>query len=87
MAMGGCCGFICGYASEVVNVDENGQTLPVELSTDDAGNVLAVSCRPVQTKWKADVSIVSSLKPEANQVPVTRIQGEQSVGPSHIFQV
>ena len=82
--MGGCCGFICGYTSKVINVAENSRTIPVELSSNDAGNGLTVSCRPAQTKCKADVSVVGSLKPEANQGPVTRsIQGELSLGPSY----
>ena len=37
--MGGGCGFSDGYTTEVIDVVEKGQTLPVELPSYDAGYV------------------------------------------------
>ena len=82
--MGGCCGLVCGYASEVVDVTEDSCSLGVKLPCDEAGDILAVSCCPMKAKRDAYVSLISPLKVEANQRPVSRVQGELPVGPSHI---
>ena len=56
-----CCGLVCGYASEVVNVAEDNGSPMVELPGDETGDVLAVSCCPPEAKWEADVSVIGSI--------------------------
>ena len=80
--MGGCCGLVCGYTSEIVDVAEDSHSLAVELPSDEAGDILAVSCCPTEAKREADV--VSSVEGEANQWPVPGVQGKLPVGQSHI---
>ena len=84
--MGGCCGLVCGYTSEVVDVAEDSGSLAVELPGDEVGDILAVNCCPTEANWQADVSVVSSVEGEANQWPVPGVQGKLPVGPSHMYE-
>ena len=81
--VGGCYGLVCGYASEVVNVAEDSHFPAVERPCDEAGDILEVSCHPKENR-KADVSLVSPFEGEANQRPVSTVQGQFAVGPSNI---
>ena len=55
-----------------------------EVPCDEVGNIVAVSCYPAEAKMEAYVGVIKSLKVEANQWPVSRVQGKLPVGPSHI---
>ena len=82
--MGGCCGLVCGFTSEVIDETKDSCSLAVELPCDDAGDILAVSCSPMEAKMEADVGVISPFKVEANLRPVSRVQGELPVGLNHI---
>ena len=75
---------VCGYSSEVIDVTEDSCSLAVKLPCDEADDILAVSCCPTEAKWEAYVGVISHLKVEANQRPVSRVQGELPVGLGHI---
>ena len=75
---------VCGYASKVVDVAEDGCSLPGELPSNEVGDILAVSCHSTKTKRETYVSVLGPLEAEANRGPVTRIQRKLTVGPSHI---
>ena len=60
--MGGFCGLVCGYTSEVVDVAEDSGSPAVELPGDEAGDILAVGSCPVETERETDVSVVRSVK-------------------------
>ena len=76
-----------GYASKVIDVAEDGSSLTVELPCDDAGDILAVSCCPTKTIMETYVSVVGPLEAEANQWPISRIQGKLPVSLSHIGSI
>ena len=56
--MGGCCGLVCGHASEVIDVAEDSRFPAVELPCDEAGDILAVSYCPTEAKQEDDVGVV-----------------------------
>ena len=75
---------VCGYTTNIIDVTEDSCYLTVYLPCDEAGDILAVSYIPKEAKREAYVGVISPLKGEANQRPVSRVQGELPVGPSHI---
>ena len=81
--MGGCCGLVHGYTSKVIDVTEDGSH-PVEFPCDEAGDILAVSCCPAKIKRETYVSVVGPFDAEANQGPISMIQGKLPVGLSHV---
>ena len=83
--MDGCCGLVRGYASKVVDAAEDCCSLASELLCDEAGDILAVSCRPMKMNREIYVSVVGPLEAEANQGQVTMVQGKLPVGPSHVY--
>ena len=58
--MGGGCGLVSGYAAKGIDVTEDSCSLPVELSCDEASDILAVSCCPMTTKMEAYVCAVGT---------------------------
>ena len=82
--VGGSCGLVCGYTSKIVYVTEDSCSLAVELPCDEVSDILAVSCCLTKAKGEAYVGVISHLKVEANQSPVSRVQGKLPVGPSHV---
>ena len=78
--MGGCCGLVHGYASKVIDVAEDGCSVPVELPCDEASDILEVNCCPPKTKREAYISVVSPLEVDANQSGIRGQRGAHGKG-------